>query len=245
MTIPINSTLMKRHMLAYGYTYSNGGGTTEGQNRPIQVDANGVLQQGPTQSGGNVQGFIEVNSDDVSESQFAPIEAAFAYAWNPVSTGWDRNLSASTASDAIATNAQGGLEVIGLGYRWNGATFQRARGESVYHNALITGIGGTTAVWTPATKKFRLMGYSISVSGTLAAAATVLILLRDAAASTIQQLQVTVQATGTPGPDSQIQVQLGDGILSATATNPLNVVTNNVAAFVTGGIAVNVWGTEE
>lgn len=244
MTIPINSTLMKRHMLAYGYTYSNGGGTTEGQNRPIQVDANGVLQQGPTQSGGNVQGFIEVNSDDISETQFAPIEAGFAYAWNPVSTGWDRNLSFATNADAQPAEAQGALGVAAFQFGYNGATFDRVRNVTARHTILATA-AGLTAVWTPpAGLRFRLMGYSISVSGTVAATGPQLLQFVDGlVANVIFQHLATVDIT-TAGPDTQIAVTLGNGYLSNTVNNVLSI-NLATAAMLTGGVAVNVWGMNE
>lgn len=245
MTVPINSTLMKRHVLAYGYTFSNGGPTSEGQMRPLQVDANGALLTGPAQSGGNTGAFIELNSDAISSAQFAPVDASFCYGYNPLTTSWDRLYEGPSNSDTtVVAYNQGQLQTLAQLMRWNGTSFQRARGENIFHNTLIVGIGGTTAVWTPAAgKKFRLMGYAVSVAATLAAAAPVLIKFQDGAGAIILQLQVSVQTA--LGQDSQPSQRLGDGILSALANNALNIVTNNAAAFVTGGIAVNVWGTEE
>lgn len=126
---------------------------------------------------------------------------------------------------------------------FNGTTFDRVRIATVYKTVLATALG-LTPVWTPtAGKKFRLMGYTISVAGTLAATGVNLLKLVDSVVgNVIAQHQATVTIT-TPTGDTQIGADLGQGFLSAAINNVLQI--NLSVAMATGGVAVNVWGTEE
>lgn len=142
--------------------------------------------------------------------------------------------------DAVAPVNNGLVQCEIFSLLFNGSTWDRERGSKIFRNVLSTA-AGATAVWTPAAgKKFRLMGYSISVSGTLAAVAANAIQLLDGA-TVIARHFAAVAATVTG--DTQIFVDLGQGILSAAANNALSV--NIATAFTAGGCAVNVWGTEE
>lgn len=135
----------------------------------------------------------------------------------------DSTSDGSSGTGAIATTKMG----------WNGATFDRVRVGKVYKYIEYLNLANATAttVWTPsAGKKFRLMGVSISVSGTNSAAH-----LRDGAGGTIFY---TVRA---PGTDTKT-FDFGNGYLSSAVNNVLEIYN------LTGGtinVQVTAWGTEE
>lgn len=122
------------------------------------------------------------------------------------------------------------LQCLATQRLWNGAGYDRQRVPAVFKNvAAVAVTAGTPApVWTPAAgKKFRLMGYalSLSVAGS--------VIFRDAAAE-ILRTPLMPAGNGQPSPP------LGNGILSALANNVLNV---DVTA--TGAVSGFVFGTEE
>lgn len=130
-------------------------------------------------------------------------------------------------------------------YAWNGGAYDRVRIANVFHTALVTA-AGTTAVWTPtAGTRFRLMGYSIDIAGTAAATGVQAIELLDGATVIKNHLAVVLQtfAATTAIQGVTISVDCGQGQLSAAANNVLNIHTSE--AMVSGGVAINVWGTEE
>ncbi|MGH7747190.1 MAG: hypothetical protein ACREQ5_20900 [Candidatus Dormibacteria bacterium] len=144
-------------------------------------------------------------------------------------------------SDGVNQN-DFGLTQVSFSYGFNGASFDRVRIPVIFKTIAATA-AGLTPVWTPAAgKSFRLMGYSISVAGTLAATGVQLIQLRDGAATIIQRQNATVTIT-TPTDDSHMGVDLGQGILSAAPNNVLNI--NLGTAMASGEVDINVWGTEE
>ena len=111
---------------------------------------------------------------------------------------------------------------------------------TVFKNAAVTASGATT-IWTPsAGKRFRLMGYTLSISGTLAATGTQAIELLDGA-TVIAQHGATVNSA-TPQGDTQIGVDYGNGYLSVVVNNVLSI--NLSATMLTGAVYVNAWGTE-
>lgn len=126
---------------------------------------------------------------------------------------------------------------------FNGTTFDRERVANVFKTVAATA-SGNTAVWTPASgKKFRLMGWRLSVAGTLAAAGTQVIQLRDGTTTVIARAGANVVQT-LPGNDTQIGEDYGKlGQLSATADNVLNI--NLGTAMATGAVYIDAWGTEE
>jgi len=170
---------------------------------------------------------------------------ALQYVLDPVTATYFQVFSASIVTDAIDptifTPLPFNLSALSA---FNGATFDRVRVANVFNSVLATA-AGLTAVWTPAAgKSFRLMGYTISVAGTLAATAVELIQLVDNAIATkvIARHQATVTIT-TPTGDTQIGAELNNGYLSVAPDNVLRV--NLSAAMATGGVAINTWGTEE
>jgi len=168
---------------------------------------------------------------------------AFAYGFNGAT--YDRLRSAGSTTDALAGEATGQQTIISQNYGFNGATFDRIRIANIYHTVVATA-AGSTPVWTPtAGKRFRLMGYTISVAGTLAATGVQALKLEDGATVIKNHFadMIETPAVGASGGDTQIGADLGQGQLSAAINNVLNI--NLSTAIVTGGVAVNVWGTEE
>lgn len=151
----------------------------------------------------------------------------------------------SPGAGAVELNADAepatnyGLSSASFLFGFNGASWDRVRVQNTLKTVAATALG-STAVWTPgAGNFFRLMGYTISVSGTLAGAGTLVIELLDGA-TVIAQHNATVQAAVTG--DTQIGVDLGQGYLSALAANVLSVHLGTAMA--TGSVAVNAWGTQ-
>jgi len=131
---------------------------------------------------------------------------------------------------------------------FNGATFDRAREANVFKTAQAS-VAGSTAVWVPvAGKKFRLLGFTISLTenATVAVAGVVTVSLLDAAGVIAIAYDVYVPAVAVAGVGTafDITVDLGKlGYLSALANNVLNA--NLSVALTTGNFRINVRGTEE
>jgi len=215
---------------------------------PIQVDSQGTVQVSPPK-GTDINGFpgqavlVSPNADDISNGSTALAAASFNLSFNPATGNWDRIESAPANADALVPSAIGNQLTIAQLFGFNGTSFDRIRVANVFKSVLATA-AGNTIVWTPvAGKKFRLMGYTLSVAGTLAATGVELMKLTDAAGGTvIAQHQATLTIT-TPTGDTQIGADLGQGFLSGAINRVLNV--NLSAAITGGGVAVNAWGTEE
>ena len=109
---------------------------------------------------------------------------------------------------------------------------------------------GATAAWTPATgKKFRLLRLMllITANASLAAGAVLTVTLQDASTDTglsFDAFVPTTAVTTTAGDAfNSGWIELGQGFLSSTADNVLNV--NLSAALATGNVRVIVAGREE
>ena len=149
--------------------------------------------------------------------------------------------SVALTSDGIAISA--GLATAAANVAFNGTSWDRIRASNVFKTVVATA-SGNTAVWTPtAGKKFRLLAWRLSVAGTLAAAGTQVIQLRDGSTTVIARAGANVAQT-LPAGDSQIGEDYGaEGQLSALADNVLNI--NLGTAMASGGVYIDVWGTEE
>lgn len=183
------------------------------------------------------------STSDAQPALFAGQLSANSYLYGFNGATFDRIVSGAANADGLAPTALGNLLSIAQLFGWNGVSYQRVRLSAVFKSVAAT-VAGNTTVWTPAAgKKFRLMGYTISVAGTLAATGVELIKLTDAAAGTvIAQHNATVTIT-TPTGDTQIGADLGQGFLSGAINNALTV--NLGTAMATGSVIVNAWGTEE
>ncbi len=89
------------------------------------------------------------------------------------------------------------------------------------------------------------MGYTIDIAGTTAATGPQIVKLLDAAVVIRNHIGQTIQTqtASISGGADHMGADLGQGELSAVANNVLNVTLSVVMA--TGGVAINVWGTEE
>lgn len=109
----------------------------------------------------------------------------------------------------------------------------------VFHTGIVSA-SGPTAVWTPATgQRFILMGYTISVAGSITGGGELEISLVDNA-TTFANYNCTLGATETG--DSHMAADYGNGYTSLLVDNVLNI--NLSAALATGHVMINVWGTE-
>lgn len=146
-------------------------------------------------------------------------------------------------ADALAPSASAtAATVFPEGY--NGATWDKLRVASVLKTATATA-SGNTAVWTPtSSKKFRLMGFEIVVTGASVTVPGVLeVNLQDSTSNTGAAYSLSLTATALAGSFSTGPVLIGNGLLSATPNNVLNI--NLSAALITGEVRVMAWGVEE
>lgn len=238
-------------------TYAATGG---GVATPILLDYYGVVQVSPPQlitvePGAGLTLGIEaqallLNALEISYTFTTTKPAGLLTVSNITSQDFTSgNLTSAVSTDSTVDGFSGvnsgNLCVFSQSYAWNGASYDRVRIANVFHTALVTA-AGTTAVWTPtAGTKFRLMGYSIDIAGTAAATGVQAIELLDGATVIKNHLAVVLQtfAATTAIQGVTISVNCGQGQLSAAANNVLNIHTSE--AMVSGGVAINVWGTEE
>ena len=124
------------------------------------------------------------------------------------------------------------------------AYFDAARTPTIWKSALVVNAGATVIWAAVAGKKHRIMGIRISlVSGTTAAAASLLTLL-DAAAATGIGVQVCGAAlAASPTTVLLVNETYMNGLLSAAVNTDWNI--NLSAALAVAGVFVQVWGTEE
>jgi len=127
-------------------------------------------------------------------------------------------------------------------------TWERLRTPTIFKTSNVFA-GGATTIWTPAAgKKFRLMGYRMSLPGDAACAAiqTLDLELRDGGAviTLRDAVQVPAAAGATPSLYVSPWVLLpGNGYLSSAANNVLAV--NLGFAFTVSALRVTAVGTEE
>jgi hypothetical protein len=135
----------------------------------------------------------------------------------------------NNGSDAVANSSLGSLAVTNYNAQYDGNTnWVRVRAAQVFKVVALGAGTAETTIWTPTTgKKFRLMGFLLTVG-----AASTLTFKDNTSGTTI------FAARGTT--DTPIAVVLGNGILSAAANNVLTVTRGTSATL--DGVA---WGTEE
>lgn len=195
---------------------------------------------------------------------------SYLMGWDAVNSVWKRIKvgSASVASAAIASviarsnaSIDGASNTVGFLYDltgtqlalqvyqdvYNGLTWDRLRTPNVF-KSLTTAAVGPTALWTPgAGKKFRLMRFKIDVSSNAIAAAGAgkIIALLDNATNMNLDHSVFVPAAAVAVTPllSTGWIDLGNGILSAAANNPLNVTLST--ALTGGDVRIIAAGTEE
>jgi len=103
---------------------------------------------------------------------------------------------------------------------------------------------GITPVWTPAPgTRFNLMGYQLSIAGTLAVADSMIIQLLDGPTLTIANHTATLQTTLMG--DTQIGVSYDGGFYPSTGSNfVLNIFLGDTITNANGAVSINVWGFE-
>ena len=143
------------------------------------------------------------------------------------SSGLELNANQSTDGAAGTAFLSSSLSLF------NGSTFDRVRVGKIYKYIEYLNLANATAttVWTPASgKKFRLMGVMIGLGATNG-----LVHLRDGAGG-------SAFFTARDAAAASIQFSFGNGYLSSTANNVLEVYN---ATGSTINVWVHAWGTEE
>jgi hypothetical protein len=141
-------------------------------------------------------------------------------------------------------NTAGGFVTPSFMYGYDGVDWDRIRLANTFKTVSATALGAT-AIWAPAGGNLvRIMGYTISVAGTLAATGVQTIKILDAAATVFQHVAnvIQTQTVSISGSDTQIGADLGQGYVTAIAGNTVNVSLGTAMA--TGAVTVNMWGIE-
>lgn len=179
-------------------------------------------------SSGNGQAMLQMGAVSALGGDIvAPLIALITTSGGVANTGADNILDITNSA-----GAQGKVGVVPYGVTDGTAGGQQAalRTPNIFKTIAAVAItaGTPVAVWTPASgKKFRLMGYalSLSVAGS--------VILKDA---TTEMLRTPLMPAGI----GQASPPIGNGILAAAANDALNA---DVSA--TGTISGFVYGTEE
>lgn len=140
-------------------------------------------------------------ADDTAAPSISKI-SSFLMAWDSANGDWDRVRSSAIDSDGAPAHAKGCVDVMSHTFFFNGATYDRARGDTTYGlDVDVTRVGGTVT-----TKETRCAtGTNTSVSDN-AASTTIL-------ASNANRLGATVTN------DSSAALYLLLGSTSASTTN--------------------------
>lgn len=251
-----------RFVSVHGIT-QNGTGTFQMSNDGVNwvsfalIILNGAGPSGTnaqtTSSAGNIYGgplvarYFRINFTGVSGTCSGVVEL---YATPPpmyTMTGVSLSTTAGVPSDGLTIAGLAAGTVMAVDFRYNGTSWDRLRGLAVFKTATATA-SGDTALWTPTTgKKFRLMRYRIDVTANaaLAAGAELDVVLRDATTATSHAMSLFVPMVGgaVMGMATTGWVDLGNGQLSATINNVLNI--NLSASLTAGKVRVLAAGTEE
>lgn len=208
-----------------------------------------VILFGP--NGSVLLGAAVAAADDMANPT-APQMLAHGMVWDSAGANWDRHKGGAGAAagfagitiptDALSTDGQAATRVTGADGNvrvlavatalFNGATWDRLRVANVFKPIPATAVTAGTGItiWTPTSgKKFRLMGWCISVT------AAAEIIFGDNAVGTVI-FRTGIHALNDPGQPASI----GNGILSAAANNVLKL---DVSANAT--VQGTVFGTEE
>ena len=226
-----------------------GGGSTQVEGRAADgaPAVGNPVPVGGKDGSGNVQTVLVDSSGRFLIA--GGISDGAADAQNPVVIGGEDNNGLVRVAFMASADARLSARVLGVGLMAsNGATHDVLRTPTIFKSVSATASGNTT-VWTPAsTKKFRLMRYCVMVTdnATLAVAGVLTIKLQDSGTDLNQthDLFVPSAALNTTG-DLYVSpwIDLGNGILSATADNVLQI--NLSAALTAGNARVICCGVEE
>lgn len=150
-----------------------------------------------------------------------------------------------TSSDGMAN--QNIQPIAAYNAFYNGSTWTRQRIATILKSN-VANAAGDTAVWTPASgKRVRLIRYQIEIpnSATMATAGELTVKIRDASTEISRQHTIYIPSTpgSTLGAWRSGWIRCGNGYLSSTANNVLNV--NLSSALTSGKITINMEGIEE
>jgi hypothetical protein len=152
----------------------------------------------------------------------------------------------------VAVDPTGAIETVSSG---GGATTTDIQGFAgtahgfrafnvafIFKTAFVTA-SGSTVVWTPTTStQFVLMGYTISIAGTLAATGPLRIQLIDGPTNSKTIANHMAAVSNPIAGDTQIGSDWGNGYIGQVGNNTLSI--NLSAAMTTGGVGIDVWGVE-
>jgi hypothetical protein len=219
---------------------------TNGQRGEMQLDTRGAMLVVVKSPGGVASANVVTPIADGVTSQGGLSTSSQLLGFN--GSTWDRIITASAQTDALGASATGQFRVLGYSYGFNGSNWDRLRTPNIFRQG-VRATSGNNAFWTPAAgKKFRLMGYFITMTAEAAAAsaADMIISLTDAGALIGVSHSVYVPAlspTTSGGGFSTGFVSLGNGILSAVANNALFL--NITVTLTAGTVSAVAIGTEE
>ena len=174
-------------------------------------------------------------------SECGPRFAGYQTSW---SCGWCDGKRLEVAGNGVATLVGTSTSV------YNGASWDRPRTPNVFKTAQATA-SGNTALWTPTSgKKFRLMRLFVQVTANAyldSGAGVLTVTFQDATTGINLAFDVYLPAASVSAPLGDAfasgWIDLGNGVLSATANNVLNInLSGKVDA---GNVRVTCCGTEE
>lgn len=146
--------------------------------------------------------------------------------------------------DNPATAEMGALQMV-----WNPAEggWDRLRTPTTWNVVEEIQAANQTTIWNPGAKSFRMLGGLVFISGSSARAvgSQTGIQLQDGGVTFWAIHPMIPGGAGTTmGLDVSVPISFpGNGYLSTAPGNLLSV--NLGAAFTSGGVTVNVWGTQE
>jgi len=208
--------------------------------------------------GGSVSGTCDFYATSGSIAEIVGVNGQFSsggISFLPVAIG---NGTVTEGAGVDGIENAGGSSSIALAAAqmvWtsgaNGGTVFR-RTPAVFKTASVSATAaGNTAVWNPSSgKKFRLMRFQITAQGLSATAATILTISFQDATTAINIGTYDVLLPAVANLQAGITtvsawVDLGNGVISATANNVLNANISATVTGATGTFRVNVCGTEE
>lgn len=144
-------------------------------------------------------------------------------------TLWGFDNATPALANQMSDGATGAAIITSGPFCFNGITWDRLRTPNVFKVVTLTIVAGTPqVVWTPAAgKKFRLMGWSLSLS------VDGRVLFDDGVTTDVLGTRAAVAGEGDT-------VDIGNGLLSSAANNTLRI-----DASASGDVRGLVWGTEE
>lgn len=184
----------------------------------------------------------EFNADTRPATNYGLDTASHLYVFNPNTSGFDRVRSVGDNFDAYSQVGYGSIPVVPHGAKFNGTSWDRERTQNIFLTFKLTG-SGTTSLYSAASGNYwRLMGYTIELTGDagLGVGADVdLQFFENATALGIAHSVYIPSATSIQEAERLFQpVPLGNGLRGSVSGSTLNF--NISAALTAGYVRVNV-----